>query len=133
MNNIEEEKLPEIYPVYFGLDIDREVRRSRITERLKKRLKEGMVEEVEKLLFDGVKPEDLIYYGLEYKFLTLYLTGQLDYNSMVKQLNVAIHQFAKRQMTWFRKMEREGIKINWIDGMLCEEEKIKSALQILKT
>ncbi len=133
VNNIEEEKLPEIYPVYFGLDIDREVRRSRITERLKKRLKEGMVEEVEKLLFDGVKPEDLIYYGLEYKFLTLYLTGQLDYNSMVKQLNVAIHQFAKRQMTWFRKMEREGIKINWIDGMLCEEEKIKSALQILKT
>lgn len=131
-NDVEEKTLPEIHPVYLGLDIDREVRRSRITDRLKKRLKEGMVEEVEKLLFSGVKPEDLIYYGLEYKYLTLYLTGQLDYNDMVKELNIAIHQFAKRQMTWFRKMERDGIKINWIDGMFSEEEKIKTVLQLLE-
>lgn len=108
----------------IGIQIDRELRRKKISKRLHTRLKEGMVEEVEQILASGVQPEDLIYYGLEYKFLTLYITGELSYNEMVSQLEIAIHQFAKRQMTWFRGMERRGNKIHWLDATLPTEEKI---------
>ncbi len=120
----EEFDFPEIRPLIIGVDVDREVRRKRITERLHARLKAGMVEEVERLLEGGIAPEDLIYYGLEYKYITLYLTGKMEYQTMVEQLNIAIHQFAKRQMTWFRKMERDGMRIRWIDGGLPLEEKV---------
>ncbi len=121
----EESGFPELRPLIVGVEVDREERRRRITERLHARLKNGMVEEVEKLLAGGIAPEDLIYYGLEYKYITLYLTGKTDYEMMVERLNVAIHQFAKRQMTWFRKMEREGMQIRWIDGGLPLEEKVE--------
>lgn len=121
----EEGNFPELRPLIVGVEVDREERRRRITERLHARLKNGMVEEVQKLLESGIAPEDLIYYGLEYKYITLYLTGKTDYRTMVDQLNVAIHQFAKRQMTWFRKMEREGMRIRWIDGGLPLEEKVE--------
>ena len=97
-----------------GVDIDREARRRRITERLHARLEEGMVDEIRRLLDSGVAADDLTYYGLEYKFVTAYATGQLTYDEMVSQLEIAIHQFAKRQMTWFRGMERRGFKINWL-------------------
>lgn len=107
-------------PVVMGLKVDRELRRKRITERLHSRLQEGMVDEVKALLAEGIKPEDLIYYGLEYKYLTLYVIGQLSYSEMVEKLEIAIHQFAKRQMTWFRGMERRGINIEWIDGPSAE-------------
>lgn len=119
----EEKDFPQIKPLIVGVDVSREIRRERITRRLHERLQQGMVEEVEAILASGVKPEDLIYYGLEYKYLTLYLTGKLTYDEMVAQLNVAIHQFAKRQMTWFRKMEREGFHIHWLDGDMPMEEK----------
>ena len=114
----EEKVLPEIRSLIVGVDVSREVRRERITARLHERLQHGMVEEVQNLLDSGIAPEDLIYYGLEYKYLTLYLIGRLKYEDMVGQLNVAIHQFAKRQMTWFRKMEREGFEIRWLKGEL---------------
>jgi tRNA dimethylallyltransferase len=103
-----------INSLIIGIDIDREWRRNKISARLKKRLDEGMVDEVRNLLSTGLSPEDLIYYGLEYKYLTLYLTGQLTYTEMYDQLEIAIHQFAKRQMTWFRGMERRGFKIHWV-------------------
>ena len=103
-------------PVVIGINVDRELRRRRITERLRKRLDEGMVEEVRGLLAEGIKPEDLIYYGLEYKYLTLYVTGQMTYEEMTERLEIAIHQFAKRQMTWFRGMGRRGVPITWVDG-----------------
>lgn len=119
----EEKDFPEIRPLIVGVDVSREVRRERITSRLHARLQEGMVDEVKHLLDNGVKPDDLIYYGLEYKYLTLYLTGKLSYKEMVESLNVAIHQFAKRQMTWFRKMEREGFDIRWLEASLSMEEK----------
>ena len=99
---------------YIGISVSREVRNARIDARLDARLKEGMVDEVRGLLESGIPPENLIYYGLEYKFVTLYLTGQLGYDEMVEKLRIAIHQFAKRQMTWFRGMERRGIEIEWI-------------------
>lgn len=104
------------------VDIDRETRRQRISERLKKRLDNGMVEEVKALLDSGIAPEDLIYYGLEYKFITLYLTGELTYSEMVAQLEIAIHQFAKRQMTWFRGMERRGSTLHYLPYSLDAEE-----------
>jgi len=105
---------PVIIPYIIGLDVDREIRRQRITVRLHQRLEHGMVEEVQRLLNNGVAPEDLTYYGLEYKYLTLYLTGRLQYEEMVSGLETAIHQFAKRQMTWFRGMEKRGTEIHWI-------------------
>jgi len=108
----------------IGISIDRDLRRQKITARLKKRLEEGMIEEIQTLLDSGITPEDLIYYGLEYKFLTLYVTGQLSYQEMFEQLEIAIHQFAKRQMTWFRGMERRGFQIHWIDAQAPMEEKI---------
>lgn len=101
---------------YIGINVSREVRNARIDARLKARLDEGMVDEVRKLLDSGIPAEDLLYYGLEYKFLTLYLTEQLTYDEMVEKLRIAIHQFAKRQMTWFRGMERRGIQIEWVDN-----------------
>ena len=118
-------ELPPVDSLIIGVHIDRELRREKITRRLKARLDEGMVEEVKSLLDEGIPAEDLIYYGLEYKFLTEYLTGQLTYDEMFSRLEIAIHQFAKRQMTWFRGMERRGFKINWIDATLPMEEKIQ--------
>ena len=117
-------ELPPVDSIIIGIDIDRELRREKITRRLKARLENGMVEEVKALLDEGIPAEDLIYYGLEYKFLTEYLTGQLTYDEMFQRLEIAIHQFAKRQMTWFRGMERRGFKINWINATLPMEEKI---------
>jgi len=114
-----------------GITSDRDLRRRRITERLYQRLEAGMVREVEDLIERGVPTETLIYYGLEYKFITLYLTGHLLYDDMVRQLEIAIHQFAKRQMTWFRGMERKGVKINWIDGELAMSEKLDIIKQLL--
>ena len=105
---------PKIESLTIGVDVSREVRRERISQRLRKRLDEGMCGEVERLLAEGIKPEDLIYYGLEYKYVTLYVTGQITFDEMAQQLEVAIHQFAKRQMTWFRGMERRGTPILWI-------------------
>lgn len=107
-----------------GVDIDREQRRSKITRRLHERLKEGMVDEVKALLESGIDPESLIYYGLEYKFLTEYIIGRTTYDEMVERLEIAIHQFAKRQMTWFRGMERRGHTIRWIDAMMPLDEKV---------
>jgi tRNA dimethylallyltransferase len=121
---IDECSFPHIETLVVGLDVEREVRRARITQRLHARLKEGLVQEVEGLLASGVSAEQLIYYGLEYKFVTLYITGVLKYDEMVSNLEIAIHQFAKRQMTWFRGMERRGVKINWIDTSLSKEEQM---------
>ena len=116
----------------IGIDIDRESRRERITARLHSRLEEGMIDEVRKLLDSGIKPEDLIYYGLEYKFVTLYLIGELSYDKMVNDLEIAIHQFAKRQMTWFRGMEKRGIKINWLPYNLSADEFMSSVKALIK-
>ena len=118
-----------INSLIIGINIDRELRREKISHRL--RVEEGMVDEVKGIIDSGVKPEDLIYYGLEYKFLTLYIIGELTYNEMVSQLEIAIHQFAKRQMTWFRGMERRGSTIHWIDATLPTEEKIDKVLSLL--
>ena len=108
----------------FGVSIDREARREKITRRLKQRLENGMIEEVRGLLNEGISAEDLIYYGLEYKFVTEYVTGRTTYDEMFQRLEIAIHQFAKRQMTWFRGMERRGFTIHWIDAQLPMEEKV---------
>ncbi len=121
----EEKYFPKINSLIVGIDLSREARRERITRRLHERLQNGMIEEVRRILESGVEAEDLIYYGLEYKYLTLYITGKLSYEDMVSRLNVAIHQFAKRQMTWFRKMEREGFCIHWLNAELTEEEKLE--------
>jgi tRNA dimethylallyltransferase len=121
---------PEIKSLNIGIDFDRELRRQRITTRLKQRLEEGMLDEVQKLLDSGLTPEQLIYYGLEYKYLTLHLTGELTYDEMFRQLEIAIHQFAKRQMTWFRGMEKRGTKIHWVNGHLPMEEKAEAILQL---
>lgn len=118
---------PAIESTILGLDIGRELRRKKITARLRTRLKEGMIEEIQDILDSGVSPEDLIYYGLEYKFVTLYATGKLSYKEMYRQLEIAIHQFAKRQMTWFRGMERRGFTIHWIDATLPMEQKLQLA------
>ena len=123
-------ELPPVDSLIIGIDIDRELRREKITRRLKARLENGMVEEVKALLDEGIPAENLIYYGLEYKFLTEYLTGQLTYDEMFQRLEIAIHQFAKRQMTWFRGMERRGFKINWINATLPMEEKIDKIKQL---
>ncbi len=125
-----DEDFPDINPLILGINFDRDTRRARITERLHERLREGMVEEVEGLLGEGIPAEKLIYYGLEYKFLAEYLGGKLNYDDMVKGLETAIHQFAKRQMTWFRGMERRGMKIHWLDGQLSIEEKLKISLEL---
>ena len=123
-------ELPPVDSLIIGVNIDRELRREKITRRLKARLDEGMIDEVKALLDEGIPAEDLIYYGLEYKFVTEYLTGQLTYDEMFSRLEIAIHQFAKRQMTWFRGMERRGFKIHWIDATLPMEEKVKQIVQL---
>ena len=124
-------EFPPLHSLVVGVDIDRELRREKITRRLKARLEEGMIEEVQSILDKGVYPEDLIYYGLEYKYVTLYVLKELTYNEMFSQLEIAIHQFAKRQMTWFRGMERRGIHIHWIDALLPIEEKIERVNTLL--
>ncbi|MBR2638771.1 MAG: tRNA (adenosine(37)-N6)-dimethylallyltransferase MiaA [Bacteroidaceae bacterium] len=115
---VEERSFPLIKTLVVGLDVPRELRRERITHRLHARLEEGLVSEVENLISMGVTPEQLIYYGLEYKYVTQYVIGEIDYDAMVHNLEIAIHQFAKRQMTWFRGMERRGVDIFWIDATL---------------
>ena len=124
---------PTLNSLIIGVDIDRELRREKISKRLQQRLSEGMVDEVKALLNEGIAPEDLIYYGLEYKYLTLYATGQLTYEDMFQQLEIAIHQFAKRQMTWFRGMERRGFTIHWLDATWPVEEKIARIEYLLNT
>ena len=126
----EQRSFPTLPNMTFGISIPRELRRRRITERLHKRLRQGMLDEVQRLLDSGISPDDLIYYGLEYKFLTLHLIGSLSYDEMVHDLEIAIHQFAKRQMTWFRGMERRGITIHWIDGTLSQEDIVRQILDI---
>lgn len=126
-------ELPPVESLIVGIDIDRELRRQKITRRLKARLDEGMIEEVKRLLDEGIPPEDLIYYGLEYKFVTEYLTGKSSYDEMFQRLEIAIHQFAKRQMTWFRGMERRGFKINWIDATLPMEDKVATIIQLINS
>ena len=123
---------PEIHSLIIGVDIDRNLRRQKITNRLKKRLQEGMVDEVKALLEEGINPDDLIYYGLEYKYLTLYAVGKLSYDDMFSQLEIAIHQFAKRQMTWFRGMERRGFQIHWIDAEAPLNENVERIIDLIK-
>ncbi len=122
---------PEVSALLIGIMLDRDTRRKRITERLKQRLQSGMVDEVKHLIDQGINTDTLIYYGLEYKFITFYLTGKISYEEMVRDLEIAIHQFAKRQMTWFRGMERKGIKIHWLDGELSMEEKVEKVMELL--
>lgn len=117
---------PPLNSLIVGVDISRELRRERISARLKSRLEEGMVNEIQSLLDRGISPEDLIYYGLEYKFVTQYLIGEMDYDTMFSQLEIAIHQFAKRQMTWFRGMEKRGLPVHWIDGNLTDDKKVEA-------
>lgn len=128
---VPERELPPIDSVIIGVDIDRDERRAKITRRLKARLEEGMVDEIKGLLDKGIPAEDLIYYGLEYKFVTEYCIGKLSYEEMFRQLEIAIHQFSKRQMTWFRGMERRGFHINWIDAMRPMEEKTDAIMKIV--
>ncbi len=126
-------EFPPVESVIIGVDIDRESRRARITERLRQRLEHGLVEEVEGLLEGGVSAEDLIYYGLEYKYVTEYVTGRTTRDEMFKGLEVAIHQFAKRQMTWFRGMERRGFTINWVDWHMSMDEKLEYIMKLIVT
>lgn len=121
---VPEREFPKLNSLIIGVDIDRELRREKITRRLKQRLDEGMIDEVRQLISQGIAPEDLIYYGLEYKYLTLHVIGELTYEEMFIGLETAIHQFAKRQMTWFRGMERRGFTIHWMNAELPMEEKI---------
>jgi len=127
-NPDQSDSFPKIKPIIFGVYFDRKTIRERITERLAKRLEQGMIKEAEELLQQGLTPEQLKFYGLEYKYLTRYVTGEITYDEMFRLLNTAIHQFAKRQMTWFRRMERQGFRINWIDGSLSMEQKMSEAL-----
>ena len=129
--SVEERAFPSIRTLVVGVDVDREVRRNRITARLLQRVDEGLVEEVRGLLAQGVTEEQLIYYGLEYKFVTMYVTGRMSRDEMLKGLEIAIHQFAKRQMTWFRGMERRGTGINWIDASLPRAEQLSIIEKLL--
>lgn len=128
---VEAREFPDIRSLIIGVDIDRDLCREKISRRLKQRLDEGMVDEVRALIDGGIHPDDLIYYGLEYKYLTLYVTGQMTYDEMYHQLEIAIHQFAKRQMTWFRGMERRGFTIHWIDATRPMEEKVNEIIGLL--
>lgn len=125
-----EREFPQLDSLVIGVDIDRELRREKISRRLRQRLDEGMVDEVRHLLDEGIPAENLIYYGLEYKYLTQYVIGEMEYAEMVRQLEIAIHQFAKRQMTWFRGMERRGIRIHWIDATRTMDEKMDEIMAI---
>jgi len=126
-------EFPSLKSLIVGVDIDRELRRKKITRRLQQRLNEGMVEEVRGLLAEGIPAENLIYYGLEYKFLTQYAIGELTYEEMFQQLEIAIHQFAKRQMTWFRGMERRGFTIHWLDATIPMDEKLEQIINLINT
>lgn len=121
---------PDINPLIVGIKFEREERRERITQRLHARFEEGMLDEVRGLLDSGIPAEDLIYYGLEYKYMTQHLTGEISYDYMVEKLNISIHQFAKRQMTWFRKMEKDGFNIHWLDGHMSTEEKVERVKEL---
>ena len=129
---VEEREFPAINCLTVGVKVDREVRRERISRRLRARLEEGLIEEVEALLASGLTPEQLIYYGLEYKYVTLYITGVMSRDEMINSLEIAIHQFAKRQMTWFRGMERRGVDIEWIDASNPLDVQIEQIKQLLK-
>lgn len=135
-DNPELKLLTEPHPienaVVIGVNIDRDKRRERITARLKARIEAGMIDEVRRLIDDGVNPEDLIYYGLEYKFVTKHVIGELTLDEMFNQLEIAIHQFAKRQMTWFRGMERRGFHINWLDYDLPHDEFMKCCNKLIE-
>lgn len=124
-------RMPVLKPLVVGIMTDREERRRRISERLKRRLASGMIDEVKGLLDKGVPEEILLYYGLEYKYITLYLTGKMEYNEMKRSLEIAIHQFAKRQMTWFRGMGKKGIVIHWIEEKIPKEQKVKTVIELL--
>ena len=127
-NPTPQRQLPPVDSVIIGIAVDRDLRRAKITRRLKARLDEGMADEIRSLIAEGVNPDDLIYYGLEYKYITQYVLGQLSYDEMFRQLEIAIHQFAKRQMTWFRGMERRGFNIHWIDATLPMDTKVDTIL-----
>lgn len=129
---VPEREFPKLNSLIIGVDIDRDLRREKITKRLKQRLDEGMIEEIKQLIAKGISPNDLIYYGLEYKFLTLHVIGQLTYEEMFNELETAIHQFAKRQMTWFRGMERRGFTIHWVSAELPMDKKIAFVMDKLK-
>jgi tRNA dimethylallyltransferase len=132
--NAEEIIFPEQMTSYiFGLHWERSLLRERITSRLKTRLNQGLIEEVRELLNKGLTAQQLMFYGLEYRYITMYIEKKLDYNEMFRLLNIAIHQFAKRQMTWFRKMERSGLMIHWIEGTMTMDEKIIEAIRVLNT
>ena len=124
-------ELPAVESLIIGVNIDRDLRREKITRRLRARLDEGMADEVRSLLDEGIAPEDLTYYGLEYKYVTEYVVGHLTFDEMFRQLEIAIHQFAKRQMTWFRGMERRGFHIHWIDATLPMDAKVEAILRLM--
>lgn len=126
-----ERLMPPVDSLVIGINIDRELRREKITRRLKARLEEGMCDEIRSLIDGGVNPDDLIYYGLEYKFVTEYVVGKTNYEEMFRQLEIAIHQFAKRQMTWFRGMERRGYIIHWIDAAQSMDEKVEAIMSLM--
>ena len=128
---VEHREFPSLKSLIVGVDIDRELRREKITRRLKQRLAEGMVDEVRRLLDEGIAPDDLIYYGLEYKYLTLHVMGKITSEEMFAQLETSIHQFAKRQMTWFRGMERRGFTIHWLDATWSMEKKVAEIESLL--
>ncbi len=131
-NEEETIELPEVKALVIGVDIDRDLRREKITKRLKSRLQEGMIDEVKSLIEGGCAPEDLIYYGLEYKFVTQHVIGELTFDEMFEKLEIAIHQFSKRQMTWFRGMEKRGTKIHWVDATLPTEEKVARVKELMQ-
>lgn len=131
-NPVSKREFPSLNSLIIGVDINRELRRKKITQRLKQRLNEGMVDEIRQLIEQGIAPDDLLYYGLEYKYLTLYVLGKLSYEEMFNELEIAIHQFAKRQMTWFRGMERRGFTIHWVNAELPMKEKIAFVKDKLK-
>ena len=128
-----ERELPAVDSLVIGVSIDRDARRDKITRRLKQRLENGMVEEIKGLLNCGIPAENLLYYGLEYKFITEYVIGKTSYEEMLRGLEIAIHQFAKRQMTWFRGMERRGVTIHWIDALQPMEQKVEQVLELMKS
>lgn len=128
-----ERELPAVDSLVIGVSIDRDARRDKITRRLKQRLENGMVEEIKGLLDRGIPAENLLYYGLEYKFITEYVIGKTSYEEMLRGLEIAIHQFAKRQMTWFRGMERRGVTIHWIDALQPMEQKVEQVLELMKS
>ena len=128
-----ERELPAVDSLVIGVSIDRDARRDKITHRLKQRLENGMVEEIKGLLDRGIPAENLLYYGLEYKFITEYVIGKTSYEEMLRGLEIAIHQFAKRQMTWFRGMERRGFTIHWIDALQPMEQKVEQVFELMKS